>query len=222
MYGTSRLNISSVRAFFTAAIMLTALTACGVHKPFAFFDDNTQIKKGSVAVICADSSEPSERVAEYLTQELKQKSTFRVLSQGEIGRRVGKYPIVIKRAAPESIDTDKPVWAAKGEKSKLDAMHENLKTDYLLVVWTSHLGRYFVRTSNGGSKVTYSAGILGNLYEYPKSKPIAYTNFANSKDQSCCLFGKSEGDDINELLKYSAEEMAEKFLSAAKAEKAGK
>lgn len=203
-----------------AALILAALTGCGVHKPFAFFDENTHIKKGSVAVISGDSSEPSERLADYLTQELKQKSTFRVMSQEEIGRRIGKYPIVLKRAVPEN--EDKPVWSAKGEKNKLDAMHAQLKTDYLFVVWAANLQRVFVQYQSGGGKVTYYAGMLGNLYEYPKAKAIGYSNFGNSKDQSCCLFGKSEGDDINALLKYSAEEMADKFLAAAKAEKPGK
>lgn len=213
-------NISYVRVFFTAAVILGTLTGCGVHKPFAFFDDNTQVKKGSVAVISGDSSEPTERLADYLTQELKQKSSFRVVSQEEIGRRVGKYPVILKRAIPEN--EDKPVWFAKGEKSKLDAMHEHIKTDYLLVVWISDLSRITKTYSSGGGKVTYAASVLGNLVEYPKSRPIGYSIFGNSKDASCCLFGKSEGDDINELLKAAAEELSDKFLAAAKAEKQGK
>jgi hypothetical protein len=202
---------------FLAGLMLVSFAGCGVHKPFALFDESTHIKKGSVAVISGDSSEPTGRLADYLTQELKQKSTFRVLSQAEIGRRIGKYPIVLKRAVPENVD--KPIWFAKGEKNKLDAMHARLKTDYMFVVWTANLQRVFVQYQHGGGKVSYYAGMLGNLYEYPRGKAIAYSNFGNSKDQSCCLFGKSEGDDINALLKYSAEEMTDDFLTAAKAEK---
>jgi hypothetical protein len=201
------------------AVLLFAITVagCGVHKPFALMDQNTQIRKGSVAVISGDASEPTQRLAEYITLELRQKSTFRVMSQDEIGRRVGKYPINIRRADPENVD--KPVWIARGEKGKLDAMQDQLKTDYLLVVWTANLSRVVTTYSNGGGKVSYFAGIVGNLYDYPKAKPIAFSNYGNSKDQTCCLFGKSEGDDINDLLKYSGEELAQEFMQAANAEK---
>jgi len=214
-------NRFSFRICF-AFIVVVLLAGCGVHKPFALFDETTQVKKGSVAVISGDGSEATVMLSRYLTEELRQKSAFRVLSQEEIERKLGKYPVDLKRAAPESIDVDKPVWYAKGEKARLDGMQAKLKTDYLFVVWTSDLQRVFVRYQNGGGKVSYYAGILGNLHEYPRSRTIAYSNFGNSKDQSCCLFGKSEGDDINALLKDSAEEMAEKFLSVAKAEKPAK
>lgn len=213
-------RMSSIKIVLTATGILGILTGCGVHKPFAPMDDNVRFKTGSLAVISGDSSEPTVMLSHYLTQELKQRSGYRVMGQEEIARRVGKYPVTIKRAVPEK--EEKPVWFAKGEKSKLDAMQAQLRADYLLVVWTADLGRRVVTYQQGGSKVTYSAWVEGNLIEYPKSRPVGYSNFGNQKDQSCCLFGKSEGDDINELLKYSAKEMADEFMAATKSEKPAK
>ncbi len=209
-----------------SALVLVILTGictgcCGSPIPFAFFDDNTPVKKGSIAVISGDPSEPTEKVAEYLTHELKQKSVLRVLSQGEIGRRIGKYPIVIKRMQPAESE-DKPVWFAKGEKSKLDTIHDQLKTDYLFVVWITDLSRTTVTSSRGGSRVTYSADVYGNLLEYPRAKAIGYSSVRYSRDKSCCLFGKSEGEDVEELFKYSARDMSEKFLSLSKTGKTEK
>jgi len=200
--------------------MLAVLSGCGIHKPFELFDDKTTIKSGSVAVISSDSSEPTMRLAEYLTQHLKERSTFKVISQEEVKRRVGKYPVTIKEADAEN--GSKPVWFAKGEKSKVDAMQAQIKADYLFVVWTGNLRRITTTSSQGGGSVSYSIFVNGNVVEYPKARIIGYSNFAGSKGQSCCLFGKSEGDDINEMLKESAGEMADKFISAAKAEKPGK
>lgn len=205
------------------ALLLAALGVlsgcCGIHKPFELFDEKTVIRSGSIAVISADGDEPTMRLAEYLTQELKERSTFKVLSQAEIGRRVGRYPVTIKEAQPEN--TDKPVWFAKGEKAKVDAMHAQLKTDYIIVVWTGNLTRV-TRSGQGGTSVSYHINVDGNVIEYPKGRVIGYSVFGGSKSQSCCLFGKSEGDDINEMLKDSASQMADKFISAAKAEKPGK
>lgn len=220
MIRNGELKVHYPAVFFAAALILSVLAGCGVHKPFELMDDKTQVKKGSLAVISGDGSEPTVLLTQYLTHELRQKSTFRVMGQEEIERRVGKYPIVIKRTTPEN--EDKPVWYAKGEKSKLDAMHDHVKTDYILVVWISDLSRITTTYSRGGQKVTYAASVLGNLLEYPKAKPVGFSICGYSKDQSCCLFGKSEGDDINELLKYSAQEIAEKFMSITKAEKQGK
>lgn len=212
-----RVQKNYLRVLLAATIMLAFLAGCGVHKPFEFMDENTQVKKGSLAVISGDPSEPTERLAEYLTHELKQKSRFNVMSQEQIGRKIGKYPVVINRQVPEN--EDKPVWLAKGEKSKLNSMQARLKTDYLLVVWISDLSRITTTYSTGGGKVTYSATVLGNLVEYPKAEPIGFSICGYSKDQTCCLFGKSEGDDINELLKYSGQEIAEKFMSVTKSAK---
>jgi hypothetical protein len=205
-------------------MLITALLGvlggcCGIHKPFELMDDKTVIKNGTVAVISSDSSEPTMRLADALTQELKERSTFKVLSQAEIGRRVGKYPVTIKEAQPDN--TEKPVWFAKGEKAKVDAMQAQLKADYIFVVWTGNLTRV-TRSGQGGSSVSYHVNVDGNVIEYPKGRVIGYSIFGGSKSQSCCLFGKSEGDDINEMLKESAAQMADKFISAAKAEKAGK
>lgn len=203
-----------------ALVLLSSLSGCcGTPYPFERFDEKTVIRPGSIAVISTDGSEPTVRLAGYLTQELKEKSTFKVLSQEEVGRRVGRYPVTIKEAAPEN--PDKPVWFAKGEKAKVDAMQAQLKTDYVFVVWTGNMTR-ITRSGQGGSSVSYSVDVDGNVIEYPKARVIGFTSFAQNKSQSCCLFGKSEGDDINEMLKGAAEAMAEKFIEAAKAAKPGK
>jgi hypothetical protein len=214
------LRLSRVLLLPVLLSMLAVLSGCGIHKPFELFDDKTTIKHGSIAVISADGSEPTMRLAEYLTQHLKERSSFKVISQEEVKRRVGKYPVTLKEAQPEN--EDKPVWFAKGEKSKVDAMQSRIKTDYLFVVWTGNLTRITSTSSQGGSSVSYSVNVDGNVIEYPKARVVGYSIFAGSKSQSCCLFGKSEGEDVNEMLKDSAGMMADKFISAAKAEKPGR
>jgi hypothetical protein len=209
-------RISFIKIVLITLSMLGMLIACSRPKPFELFDDTVQIKKGTLAVISADASEPAMMLAQYLTDELKRRSTFRVMSQEEIGRRIVKYPVTIKW---ENTEEDKPVWLAKGEKNKLNAIQAQLKADYLFVVWTTYLNKTVVRSQSGGGKIYYSVGILGNLFEYPKNRAVGYSNVSYSRDQSCCLFGKSEGDDINAMLKESAHNMADKLLASTKAEK---
>ncbi len=201
----------------TLAVMLSLLTGCGVYKPFQLMDKETEVKPGSVAVISGNNDEATMKIVESLTQELKQRSTFKIMGQDEVARRLGRYPVSIKRAAPK--DTDRPVWFAPEEKSRIDGMQAKLGTDYMLIVWLSDLSRWTTTSSQGGSRVSYSASVLGNMLHYPKGRPVAYSNFARSKDQSCFLFGGSEGKDIDALLHGSAVAMADKFIDATKSKK---
>ncbi len=201
------------------ALVTTMLSGCHIHKPFEPMDDTVTIRPGSLAVISGDVSEATMRLADVLTQQLKDRSTFNVLSQEEIGYRAGKYPVAIKEA--DAAGDLKPVWFDKSEKAKLDTLQAKVKTDYLFVVWTPYLFRVTNWNRPGGS-VSFRVTVNGNLIEYPKGVAVGYTEFVENKSKSCCLFGKSEGNDVNELLHDAASQMADKLISAAKAEKPGK
>lgn len=202
-------------ALFTLGFLL----GCGgTPRPFTLMDQNVRVKPGILSVISGDSSEPTEMLAQYLTQELKQRSTYRVVSQEEIKRRLGKYPVKLKYSF-EVENKDKPVWLAKGEKNKLNAIEAQLKSDYLLVVWSTGLSRITTQNQRGGGSTTYSVGVVANLFEYPKASAIGFSDVSYNKGQTCCLYGKSEGEDIDELLKGSARDVAEKLSAATKMEK---
>ncbi len=185
---------------------------CATNVPFAFLEENyhPKTKGGSLAVISGSTDEATQRFADHLTKNLKETSTFKVMSQADVDKRVGKYPVDIKIGEPK--DPDKPVWYLPGEKAKLNALHDAVKTDYLLVVWVTNVSRV-VTHSNTGSSVSYAASMIGNLVEYSPGKAVGYSEFGRSKRQSCFLFGGSEGKDIDTLLLGAAEDMADDLVS---------
>ena len=184
---------------------LGSLAGCGSHKPFELFDEMAVIKIGTIAVISADGSDATMRLAEALTKELRERSTFKVWSQAKIDLRLAKYPVAIKEGKPEN--PDKPVWFGKREKAKVDAMQAQLKVRYLFVVWTG-----FSRT---GTSDSYLMSVNGNVVEYPKGRVIGYSLLSGSSRSS-------KGDDMKQVLKDSAALMADKFIKVAKAEKPDK
>ncbi len=199
-------NMNRAGCFLLVLALLGLLAACAVHhRPFELFDDKTVIKNGTLAVISADSSEATVRLAEELTRELRKRSSFKVWSQAKINLHLAKYPVTIKEGQPEN--PDKPVWFGKGEKAKVDAMQAKLKVRYLFVVWTA-----FSRTNASGP---YDASVNGNVVEYPGARVIGYSLVSGSSRST-------KGDDIKPLVKDSAAMMADKFITAAKAEKPGK
>jgi len=197
---------------FLFLAVLALATGCATNVPFDFFQEGYKPRTGSIAVVSGGTDDADVKFAEYVTKSLQEKSTLKVLSQAEVDRRVGKYPVNIKTAEPK--DSGKPVWPAQGEKAKVDAMHGALKTDYVLVVWVAGLSRYSSRNS-----VSYGASIIGNLFEYPPGKIVGYSDFGRSRSQSCFLFGGSEGKDIDALLRGSAEDLAEDLADRTKTAK---
>lgn len=199
-------NVNGAGRIILFLAALGSLAGCGgIHKPFELFDDNTVIKSGTIAVISADRSEATVRLAEALTKELRERSTFKVWSQAKIGLRIGKYPVTIKEGQPDN--PDKPIWFSKGEKAKVDALQAQLKVHYLFVVWTG-----FSRT---GTSVSYNVSVNGNVLEYPKAQVIGYSLLSGNSRSS-------KSGDINQMLNNSAAAMADRFIIAAKAEKPGK
>lgn len=207
---TNRSARLMVPLLFLAVLVLT--TGCATNVPFDFFQDGYKPRGNSIAVVSGGNDETEVKFAEYVTKSLQEKSTLKVLSQSEVDRRVGKYPVNIKTAEPK--DSGKPVWLAQGEKAKIDAMHGALKTDYVLVVWVTGLSRYTSRNS-----VSYGASFIGNLIEYSPGKAVGYSDFGRSRSQSCFLFGGSEGKDIDALLRGSAEDLAEDLSDRTKTAK---
>ena len=198
------MNQAGLVILFLAA--LGSLAGCGIHKPFEFFDETTLMKSGTIAVIRADGSDATMRLATALTKELRERSTFKVWSQAKINLSLAKYPVPIKEGKPEN--PDKPVWFDKGEKAKVDAMQAQLKVRYLFVVWT-------VVSRATDTSDSYHVSVNGNVVEYPKGRVIGYSLLSGSSRSS-------KGADIRPMMKDSAAKMADKFVRVAKAEKPDK
>lgn len=205
MYRIARLSVFAV--LIIAALMLGG---CGKGHPFDFLDEGYRPKGSSVAVVAASADDATERFAQHMTKSLQGKSTLKVLGQNQVAQRVGKYPVNIKSGDPQNNNWDKPVWYAAKDKDRVASIAAAVKTDYVLFMWVDNISRVTTTSSRGGSSVSYQAVIIGNMVDQ-KGKTAGFSNFGASKGQTCCLFGVSEGQDIDTLLKYAAEEAAQEF-----------
>src|SRR4051794_28156083 len=79
------------------AVLAAGLAGCGggVYKPFNPIDEARPIKPATIAVISGSHQYGDVKLAEFVTQQLVERTTFRVLSQEEIGKRVPGYPSAI-------------------------------------------------------------------------------------------------------------------------------
>jgi len=204
-----------VRRFIGKLILLmlvagaTLLAGCGGGHPFEFLDAGYSPKGTTVAVVSAGADDATERFAQHMTKNLQEKSTLKVLSQSQVAQRVGKYPLNIKSGNPQNDNWDKPVWFSSKDAGRVASVAAAVKTDYVLLMWVDKISRVTTYSQSGAS-TSYTAIVIGNLVDR-KGRPVGFSNYGASKGQSCCLFGVSEGQDIDSLLQYAAEKAAQEF-----------
>jgi len=208
------------RRFATVlVIVLTAgLAACGggVYKPFNPIDEKRPIKPASIAVISGSHQDGDVKLAEFVTKQLAERTTFRVLSQEEIGKRVPGYPSTIGLKKRESIndDDEKVVWFVQSEKAKLDALQARLKVDYLFVVW---IPRMTVVSSNNGT--TYYVYPAGNMLEYPGGRVVGSTRMGMGSSTSILALFRSKDYYILDAIQMSAEAIVDDIIKVTKSKK---
>jgi hypothetical protein len=189
---------------------LSVLSGCGGGHPFEFLDASYAPKGTTVAVVSGSADDATERFAQHLTASLEEKSTLKVLSQKQVAQRLGKYPVNIKTGDPQNNNWDKPVWYSSRDKAHIASIARAVNADYALFMWVDSINRITTTSSRGGSSVSYQAIIIGNMVDR-KGNAAGFSNFGSSKGQTCCLFGVSEGQDVNSLLQIAAGEVAREF-----------
>lgn len=159
------------------------------------------------------------KLAGYITKELTERSTFKVMSQKEIEKRLPGYPNAILINTNIKEDEEKPVWFPASEKAKLNAIQAKLKVDYLFVVWNRFVRRVTVTGGYGGGSTTDYVYPAGNLIEYPSGTVLASTMSVAGSDLSPMALFRDADYYILDALKDASEDIADEFLDVTKAKK---
>lgn len=202
-----------------AAIGLALLlSGCGGGGTiFALKDPGYAVKPTSVTVITGGSEETDLKLAEYLTQELKDRTRLQVVSQDEVSKAVPSYPIAVKTVEEKNGEVE---WVDPSEKLRLQKIQAKLKTHYVFVVWSKRLKQTSYCSSRGGCSNTYSADVYGNMLEYPSGQIVSHTAFNRRNSDSVLALFRSKGYYVDELLKQSAEDIVDEFIKVTNTGKA--
>lgn len=176
---------------------------------FALKDPGHSVKSTSVTVITGGSEESDRKLAEYLTKELKDRTTLQVVGQEEVSKAVPSYPIAVKTVEEQNGQVE---WVDPAEKPKLDKIQAKLKTNYVFVIWSKRLKQTSYCSNQGGCTNTYSADVYGNMLEYPGGQIVSHTAFNRRNSDSVLALFRSKGYYVEELLKLSAEDIVDEFI----------
>ena len=176
---------------------------------FALKDATYTIKPTSVSVITGGAEEADLKLAEYLTKELKERTSLHVMEQSDVSKAIPSYPIAVKTVEQ---DNGKSAWVDPSEKVKLEKIQTKLKTNYVFVIWSKGLTKSTSCSNQGGCTNTYSTNVYGNMLEYPAGKIVSHTAFNKRNSDSVLALFRSKGYYIDELLKDSAEDIVDEFI----------
>ncbi len=194
-------------AIFGLALLLTGCGGGGTV--FALKDPAYAVKPTSVTVITGGAEESDLKLAEYLTQELIDRTTLKVVAQEDVSKAIPSYPIALKTVEEKNGEVE---WVDPSEKPRLQKLQAKLKTNYVFVVWSKRLKQTSYCSSRGGCSNTYSADVYGNMLEYPSGQIVSHTAFNRRNSDSVLALFRSKGYYIDELLKKSAEDIVDEFI----------
>jgi hypothetical protein len=190
--------------------LMVLVSGCGGGGTiFALKDPAYAVKPTSVTVITGGSEESDLKLAEYLTEEFKQRTKLKVVGQDEVGKAIPSYPIAVKTVEEKNGEVE---WVDASEQPRLEQIQAKLKTNYVFVVWSKRLKQTSYCSSRGGCSNTYSADVYGNMLEYPSGKIVSHTAFNRRNSDSVLALFRSKGYYVDELLKKSAEDIVDEFI----------
>lgn len=185
------------------------LGGCGGGTVFALKDPGYSVKPTSVSVITGGAEESDLKLAEYLTQELKDRTALQVMGQDEVSKVIPSYPLAIKTVEENNGEV---AWVDPSEKARIEKIHAKLKTDYVFVIWSKRMMKNTYCSNQGGCTNTYSADVYGNMLEYPGGRIVSHTAFSRRNSDSVLSLFRSKGYYVDELLKNSAEDIVDEFI----------
>jgi len=201
------LNQRYMQALIAVALLLGGCGGGGTI--FALKDPGYAVKPTSVTVITGGSEESDLKLAEYLTQELRDRTQLKVIDQEEVSKAIPSYPIAVKTVEERNGEVE---WVDPAEKPRLQKIQAKLKTNYVFVVWSKRLKQTSYCSNRGGCSNTYSADVYGNMLEYPSGQIVSHTAFNRRNSDSVLALFRSKGYYVDELLKKSAEDIVDEFI----------
>ena len=159
-------------------------------------------KQGSsIAVISGLEHDGNLLLCHYQSEELKNYSTYRVVSQKAIAKKVKGYPYDIQgpyKSAYFEIEMD----FTKMDTEKIKRIQRKLGVDYLYVLWAP------VATTKGNTN-HHTVHVVTQMFEFPGAKEVGRGRFYSyARKVSWTGSSPVKDEQIDKGMKYAATKVA--------------
>ncbi len=203
-----------------AALVLILLAGCAPR--FTVFDpteSSYRIKPGSIAVIGGNNDQFDQDLAAALTGRLKSTSRLAVTDQERIRTQLKHYPadfVTVDREEDADIVASSPAWFRPEDAERIAALHKDLKTDYVMVVWGDYLTKITEVSNWIIVRHYFASNINMRLIEFPAKKIVAYTDYRQSVGPQ---EDETDKQMIDKLIGIASDSMVEKLIRMNKLQK---
>lgn len=208
-----------VRKICTLSVALYAsflLSGCASWSHFKLSDEKRIPVPGTIAVISGSDSEFDVKTAEFITEELNEKTEFKAMSQKRIGQIIPQYPAQLVDFRCSGTDCFTKPYVSDNALAILSALQSRLKTNYILLVWNENTS--LLTGQYGGGKVRTT--VFSRLIEYPGKEIVGYSFFSESRTVWPYTFiSKLVEDAYRKLLKDNSEKIVKALSGSLRSQK---
>ncbi len=201
-----RNRIASLALRAAVLFVIFLLAGCGARR-FELTDRKYLVKPDTLVVFSGTKNKLDTLLAESITQELRRRSTFSVMSQKDVAKGLPGYPyLFIQPAESDSPTENRP------SKFLVDMAQGKLKTTYVFIVWIDALDKLTKTIYNiVPVKMIYTAHVAGTVFEYPKGTIIGTAQF-DVEDSRHFSDGSDEAQVIEKMMETAGKQMVDSFL----------
>lgn len=185
--------------FFLSSLLLLGGCARSTFKPLTA---DFHAKPGSsLAVISGLEGGENLLLCHYLSEELKEWSTYRIVSQKAIVKKIKGYPYNIQgpyRSAYFEIEMD----FTKTDTAKLRRIQKKLGVDYLYVLWAP-MATSITNTNH------HTVHVVTQMFEFPGAQEVGRGRFFSyARKVSWTGSAPPTDEQIDKGMKYAATKVA--------------
>jgi hypothetical protein len=199
---------------FITVIFFASGCSYNIYKPVV----NEKISSNSTLAVMTGANNPIDiALAEKTTKNMENNTSFRVMNQADITKRIPQYPGNIIDFEIGKTDNFLKPWLSDQTAASVKQASDILKVNYVLLLWTENsVETAITTTSRYGSSTSYnvSTAVYARLIKFPENKVVGYSYFSWSNPGN-------GNKAIDEMLDQVADVIAFKIGDATGIKKTG-
>jgi hypothetical protein len=159
------------------------------YRDFDLVDQSYKLNPDSIVVLPGSLREQDLLLAAAVSEYLKKKSSFDVVSFDQVEINIPDYRHILSELKVPDLkkNKSKAYYLSKQDIGQINAVNKKFNSKYVFLVWSGDLVYTADYKANGSAyNIDYLVKVCGRLIEYPKAKIVGYSinEYSQKKSRS--------------------------------------